>query len=152
MKSKLYVAMAIVMALALLVAGFSSLTKIASATPVAQAEFTQAPVAVVLYTGTFLTSAVQYGAAIDVLNFDESEMQYVIDQTAVVSPTLPNTLTLTLQHSNDQINWTDGALVSNNVADASGWLSPTVTGKFWRMKLTPSSSLTTTVSVVSVLK
>jgi hypothetical protein len=151
-KNKLYVAMAVVMAVALLLAGFSSLTKIASATPVAEAEYTQAPVAAVLYTGTFLTSAVQYGSPVNVINFDATEMQYVIDQTAVVSPTQPNTLTLTLQYSNDQVNWTDQALVSNNIADASGWLTPTVTGRFWRVKLTPTNDLTTTVSVITVLK
>ncbi len=99
---------------------------------------------------TTATGAATYGSAFDVTPYDQAEMQIVVDQGALVAGA-PNTVTIALESSNDRINWTSGAILSAVAVDTNTWLTPTITGRYNRVKVTPSSDgtiVTTTVSAV----
>ena len=71
----------------------------------------------------------------------------MLDQTNV------NTVTLTLQFSNDGENWTDGAaLATSNAADAALLQQVNVFGKYARVYANVTNSNPLTVTVIGVLK
>ncbi len=85
--------------------------------------------------------------AVNVKQYQITDIQYVIDQTAV------NTVTLKLQFSNDNAHWTDGAtLVSANVADADALSQQAVFGKYARVNADVTTADLVTVTVLAVLK
>lgn len=111
-----------------------------------------APTFATLFTGVVntATAASTYGDVYDVTPYDGAEMQLVVDQTVVAAAA--NTTTVVIQYSNDRINWTDQAVKSGNTADLNEWSTPTVTGHYWRAKVTPSNALPVTVTLSAVMK
>lgn len=111
-----------------------------------------APTFATLFTGVVntATAASTYGDVYDVTPYDGAEMQLVVDQTVVAGA--PNTVTIALEYSNDRINWTSSAITSNVVADYNGWFTPTITGHYNRIKVTPTNVNPVTVTVSSVLE
>ena len=89
------------------------------------------------------------GSSIFVLaKYEAIDVQYNIDQG-----TTPNTITLKLQHSNDGVNWTDGAtLVSNNAADASVLNQALNFGIYTRAYATVENSEPVVVTVTGLAK
>lgn len=115
-------------------------------TPVSVSAAAAAPGEAVLFSTSVLTEDT-YSARAPVAAFQRTDIQHVLDQTDV------NTVTLTLQFSNDGENWTDGAaLVSNNAADASLLQQVSVFGKYARVFANVTNSNPVTVTVIGVLK
>ena len=115
-------------------------------TPVSVSAAAVAPGEVVLFSASVLTEDT-YSARVPVAAFQRTDIQHVLDQTDV------NTVTLTLQFSNDGENWTDGAaLVSNNAADASLLQQTNLFGKYARVYANVTNSNPVTVTVIGVLK
>lgn len=85
--------------------------------------------------------------ALVVSQWQATDIQYVIDQGDV------NTVTLKLQFSNDNANWTDGAtLVSSNAADASVLAQAAVFGKYARIYADVANTNPVTLTVMGILK
>jgi hypothetical protein len=85
-------------------------------------------------------------SALDVMEFETVDVQYVIDQGTV------NTTTLTIQYSIDGSNYTDGAaLVSSNAADASAVVARVpVYGRYMRIKQDLTNTNTITITLLAV--
>jgi hypothetical protein len=96
------------------------------------------------------TSTTQYGPILNIAAWDDTEMQYVIDQGIV--PTNANTITVSLDYSNDKVNWSTTALVTANAADASGWLSPGLTGAYGRLRMAGTNTNTVTLTFIALAK
>lgn len=74
------------------------------------------------------------------------DIQYVIDQGTV------NTVTLKLQFSNDNANWTDGVnVVASNAADATNLLQFNNFGYYTRLYATVSNTSPLTLTNVSAV-
>lgn len=85
--------------------------------------------------------------ALVVSQWQATDIQYNINQGDV------NTVTLKLQFSNDNVNWTDGAaLVSANVADASVLAQQAVFGKYARVHADVANTNPLTLTVIGILK
>lgn len=75
------------------------------------------------------------------------DVQYVIDQDDAAT----NTLTLTLQWSNDNTNWSDGpAIVANNSADADSMVQVVNMGRYARINNNVANTNTVTVTVIGL--
>jgi hypothetical protein len=106
-----------------------------------------------LFSGrvTTATGAVSYGPAVDVMLYDESELRLNVDQTLVDA--IANTVTVSLQHSMDQVNWTSTALATAVVTDTTTWLTTTVPiGRYWRAAVLPTNGNPVTVTLAAVLE
>ena len=145
-RKNLYALAAIALAFALLAVGYMLPARDASATTVASGTYDQKPVVASLFAATSLTSAVQYGPIADVTNFDSSELQYVF------APSNVNTTTITLQWSNNKVNWSESSIAAAVTTTVAAFATPSVTGRYWRVKVAPTNSLTTTVGVTAILK
>ncbi len=76
-----------------------------------------------------------------------TDIQYIIDQTAV------NTVTLKLQFSNDGTNWTDGVtLVTDNAADAAALSQAAVFGKWARVYADVTNTNPVTITAIGIMK
>lgn len=123
---------------------------LAAPTPVTVTVGSNTPGEVVLFSSKVLTEDT-YSAAQLVKNFQKTDIQHIFDQTAVAGA--PNTTTLTIQFSNDGVNWTDGAaLVSANADDASLLQQVALFGKWARVKADVTNSNQVTVTVIGILK
>jgi hypothetical protein len=115
-------------------------------TPVSVSAAAAASGEAVLFSTSVLT-ADTYSARVPVAAFQRTDIQHVLDQTDV------NTVTLTLQFSNDGENWTDGAaLATSNAADAALLQQVAVFGKYARVYANVTNSNPLTVTVIGVLK
>lgn len=93
------------------------------------------------------TTADGGSTALNVASWQATDIQYVIDQGTT------NTVTLKLQFSNDNVNWTDGAtLVTDNAADASVLSQAAVFGKWARVYADVANSNPVTVTVIGIMK
>ncbi len=90
----------------------------------------------------------QASSAFVLAKYDAVDIQYNIDQG-----TTPNTITLKIQHSNDAVNWTDGAtMVSNNVTDASVLNQYLNFGIYTRLYATVAAADPVVVTCIGVAK
>lgn len=89
------------------------------------------------------------GSAVMVLpQFEAIDIQYAIDQGVT-----PNTTTLTLQYSNDGVNWENGAaIVSNNTTDAAALNQFANFGIYTRVYADVANTEQVKVSVIGVAK
>lgn len=86
-------------------------------------------------------------AVLDVADFEIMDLHYVIDQGTT------NTITLKIQMSNDNVNWTDGTtIVTNNAADTSVMQQYHVFGRFARINADVVNANAVTVTVISLGK
>lgn len=102
------------------------------------------PAAFTLQAATALTTDTNT-AAVDVLRLGAIYLQYVVDQGTV------NTATLTIQYSNDNLNWFNGVpIVSANAADATDGVILPLGWRWVRVNqdLTNSNPLTITLLAV----
>lgn len=96
-------------------------------------------------------TAVWYGPAVDVMSFDESEINYVIDQAPVAG--VPNTVSLALENSWDRVNWTRTVITAGNFEDKSLIVTDTAPiGRYWRLRVAPTNANPVTVTVNAVLE
>lgn len=87
----------------------------------------------------------------NVADHAEMDLQWVFDQTVVAAAA--NTTTLTLQFSNDGVNWVDGAaVVSANAADATDLQPQLVFGRYVRLSANVSNALPVTITAIGVAK
>lgn len=94
----------------------------------------------VITTGTATCSAEQ-----NIMNNQQADVQYVIDQGTV------NTVTLKLKFSNDGTNWVNGdTLVSANAADASGLIRYTMLGRYACVEYDATNTNPLTITVIGV--
>lgn len=118
----------------------------AAPTPVASGFSAKAPTELTWLAGV-ATTADGGSTALNVAGWQVTDIQYVIDQTDV------NTVTLKLQFSNDNANWTDGAtLVTDNAADASVLSQAAVFGKYARIHANVTNTNPVTITVIGILK
>jgi hypothetical protein len=76
------------------------------------------------------TATDEASSGFQLANYEYMDVQFVVDQ----NPTLQNTTTLTIQWSNDNVNWSDGpALVAANAADADGMVQVGNLGRYTRV-------------------
>jgi hypothetical protein len=119
----------------------------AAPTPVASINQSTQAASEVTWMSGVATTASGGSTAVLVTNWDYADLQYVIDQTDV------NTVTLKLQFSNDNVNWTDGAtLVTDNAADAAALAQHAIFGKWARVYATVTNTNPVTVTVNAILK
>lgn len=132
-------------------AAFAPMSDVAVAAPAA------APTPVANYPAADYTFAVFQPATaitadtntnwVPVERWSKGDFQTVIDQTNV------NTVTVTLQFSNDGVNIEDGAvLVSANAADADDLEQYFVFGRYARINYNVTNTNTVTVATTAVLK
>lgn len=87
----------------------------------------------------------------NVASYTWADLQSTIDQTEVAG--VVNTTTLTVQFSNDKINWVDGpTLATNNVADASDIDRIALFGRYFRVKIDVTNTTDLTVTLLALLK
>ena len=100
------------------------------------------------YDETVVVTGTAYGSApINIANFELADVQYVIDQGTT------NTVTLTLQLSNNGVDWVTGTtLVAANAADASVLSQVPLFGKFARVLVDATNTNPLTVTVIGVGK
>jgi hypothetical protein len=116
----------------------------AAPTPVTGLADTKGGVPFRFQPATALTADTATGA-VEVMGFDALDVQYVIDQGTV------NTVTLTIQYSNDGSNWVNGpALVSSNAADAGDLTRFPVFGRFARINQDVANTNPLTVTLLAV--
>jgi hypothetical protein len=96
----------------------------AAVTPVASANLSDAsPRVASFFDARAITADTR--ACFDLAAYELLDLQYVIDQGTT------NTTTLKIQHSNDNVNFTDGATaVSANTADASALAQHALFGRY----------------------
>jgi hypothetical protein len=118
----------------------------AAPTPVASGFSAKSPTELTWLAGV-ATTADGGSTALNVAGWQVTDIQYNIDQADV------NTVTLKLQFSNDNVNWTDGAtLVTDNAADASVLSQAAVFGKYARIHANVTNSNPVTLTVIGILK
>jgi len=123
---------------------------LAAPTPVCVSAAAAAAGEAVFFSTSVLTDDT-YSARVPVAAFQRTDIQHVLDQTVIAAAA--NTTTLTIQFSNDGVNWTDGAaLVSSNSADAALLQQVNVFGKYARVKADLTNNNPLTVTVIGVLK
>jgi hypothetical protein len=144
--------MTVVMVLALFWVALAAVTPTAQAgplaapTPAISGYSAKAPTELTWWDTTAVT-ADGGSTALVVSQWQAADVQYVIDQGDV------NTVTLKLQFSNDNVNWTDGAtLVSANEADASVLAQAAVFGKYARVYADVNDTDAVTLTVIGILK
>ena len=143
------VALVLLLALGLMVQGPAPATAAPAAAPTPVASVIAAPAAgvpLVFLQNTVLT-ADDNSAALSVLDFDKVDLQLVVDHST------NNTTTFTLQFSNDNINWVDGAVFGSAVAaDANTLNQYAVFGEYARVNTNMTSAAPMTVTVIGVGK
>lgn len=118
----------------------------AAPTPAASGFASRAPTELTWSSGV-ATTADGGSTALQVAGYTVADIQYVIDQGTT------NTVTLKLQFSNDNVNWTDGAtLVTDNAADAAALSQQAVFGKWARVYKDVTNTNPVTVTVIGILK
>ena len=117
-------------------------------TPVANLVVTDnAPTLVTLATLNGVTST-QAVASKQIGNATKADVQYVITQG---SPA--NTATITIQYSNDNVNWVSGpALASSNSTSTTDMTQVAVLGFYQRISMTLAATNTVTVSVIAAVR
>lgn len=96
-------------------------------------------------------TAVWYGPATDVTLYDESELNFVVDQTVVAGA--PNTVSIAIENSWDRVNWTRTVVTATNTNDQNLIVTDTVPlGRFWRVRVAPTNANPVTVTVNAVLE
>jgi hypothetical protein len=84
-------------------------------------------------------------AGVDVLPLGAVDIQYIVDQGTT------NTLTMTVQYSNDNTNWASGlALVSSNTADGTDITRVPVMGRWMRINQDLTNTNTITITLLAV--
>lgn len=80
--------------------------------------------------------------------WDTAEIWYAIDQGTT------NTVTLRVDVSPDGSMWktTYATVVANNAADATGYITPTINGRYFRIYATVSNTNTVTPTVKAILR
>lgn len=149
MKKQLTVLLAGVLLAALVVAMFAGLRPAAAAPGEQIIQPMTGPV-LNFATRKVLTSTVWYSQQAQWGTMKTAETQYTVDQTIVAAAA--NTVTFSLQRSNDGVNWVDYTLVNANVADANAFTTTVTEGKFVRLKITPTNANPVTVTVNTLLK
>lgn len=153
MNRTFYLVFAVVFALAALVGVMVAMNTqptlaapAAAPTPVASGFSAKAPTELT-WLADVATTADGGSTALNVAGWQVADIQYNIDQTDV------NTVTLKLQFSNDNANWTDGAtLVTDNAADASVLSQQAIFGKWARIYSDVTNTNPVTVTVIGILK
>jgi hypothetical protein len=80
-------------------------------------------------------------------NHEIADIQYTVDQTVV------NTVTLKLQHSNDNVSFVDGtAIVAANAADANGLDQFLNYGRYSCIFADVATASTVTITVIGLMK
>lgn len=103
---------------------------------------------VVSFQSLITVTADRGGNALQLPGFDYADIQYVIDQGSTT-----NTITLTVQYSNDNANWVSGeALVSGNAADATDITRVPLFGRYTRIYQDVTNSTDVTVTVLGLVK
>jgi len=106
-----------------------------------------APTLVAFATGNGIT-ATQAFASKQVGNATKADVQYVITQG-----TPANTATITIQYSNDNVNWVSGpALVSSNSTSTTDMTQVAVMGFYQRISMTLAATNTVTVTVIAAVR
>lgn len=102
---------------------------------------------VMFFNSVTLTTAVPSNAQ-GIAEHEIIDLQWLIDQAA-----LTNTLSISLQFSNDGVNWVDGArAVTSNVADAGDMQQFAVFGKFVRAYTSLDNTNPVTITLIGVAK
>ena len=138
----------------LLVLGVAVVLLVGSLWPVAQAAPGAAPTpisnVVASDSGNYfvvidraVSASANFQAPASLASFEWADWQYAIDQGTPV-----NTTTLTLEYSNDGVNWVTGpALVSANVADADDLVRLPLFGRYARVAVTQTGTQSVGIDV-----
>jgi hypothetical protein len=88
------------------------------------------------------------GPIVGVSEYEKIDLQYVIDQGAT-----PNTVTLSIQYSNDGTNWDPGlTIVSGNAADATAMQQFPLYGQFARVRADVALTQPVTITIPGLAK
>lgn len=119
---------------------------LAAPTPVVSGYSAKAPTELTWWDATAVTED-GGSTALVVSQWQATDIQYVIDQGTT------NTVTLKLQFSNDNVNWTDGATIASAIAaDGSVLSQQAVFGKFARVYADVANTNPVTLTVLGILK
>lgn len=119
---------------------------LAAPTPVVSGFSAKAPTELTWWSDAAVTED-GGSTALVVSQWQAADIQYNIDQGTT------NTVTLKLQFSNDNVNWTDGATIASAIAaDGSVLSQQAVFGKFARVYADVANTNTVTLTVVGILK
>lgn len=120
----------------------------AAPTPVANLISTGRDVTLVTLASLSSVSTTQAVTAKQIGNGTKADVQYVITQGSIA-----NTTTLTLQYSNDNVNWVSGpVLVSSNTSSTTDMTQVAIMGFYQRISATMSGTSTVTVTVIAAVR
>lgn len=106
-----------------------------------------APTLVTFATGNGISTTRAF-ASQAIGNATKADVQYVITQG-----TPANTATITIQYSNDNLNWVSGpALVSSNSTSTTDMTQVAILGFYQRISMTLAATNTVTVTVIGAVR
>lgn len=119
----------------------------AAPTPVSNLDRGGMAAKVITLFSTDVLTADRNGPTQNIIGNDATDLQWVIDQTAV------NTVTLKIQYSVNGTNWIDGAtFVTSNAADAGDMQQYPLFGQFVRVNADVTNASPVTITVMGVAK